>query len=486
MTQALHIFRKDVQCFRHELGVIGALTIAFAWAHIAADAPGVPEFSRAVILAYLTNVLLVIGWWFLVSQIVHEEALAGDRQFWITRPYSWKQLLCAKVLFVLAFINVPLLLAQMVILGAAGFPPLAGFPKLLWMQFAATVVLLVPAFALATVTRSLARIALSVLCVILCLYFWLAGRMLSIDIFTSQWTNDAAALVVICAGAALVVRWQYSRRRTGASVFAGLCTLVLAGALYVYLPMTLRCVVQSWMFREPEARAVSVTPGEPRAITQTVAIARPVVLFGLPLTVTNVPAGEIAQPDMINLNIGAPSGVRWSSGWTGYNNLFPPAVGPTAGYWDNTLLKRDFYRRIAGATVTLRASLYVGLQSRTTFALTPGHATHLPGGGYCEISTVDKTYAIFCSSPFRSAYERVVSPNGIVYRPIGAVDQSGPEELLSRWQSPWPAEFALSPVFTDRFRCAVGSTISFVREDPRAWVRRDLKITAHLPPEPQP
>jgi len=484
MTQALHIFRKDVRCFRYELSVIGALTVAFAWSHVAADAPGVPELSRAVILAYVTSVLLVMGWWFLVSQLVHEEALAGDRQFWITRPYSWKQLLGGKLLFVLAFVNAPLLVAQMAILAAAGYSPLAGFPKLLWMQFAASLVLLVPAFALATVTRSLARVVLSVLCAVLCLYFWFAGQSLSIDIFTSRWTNQAAAMAVICAGAALVVRWQYSMRRTGASVIAGLCTLVLAGALYVYLPMTLRCVVQSWMFREPEERAVSVALGQPLA--STLEQAPSAVVLGLPLAVTDVPTGEVAEPDIVNLDIEGPAGARWSSGWTWYNDVFPRAA--TAAYWHHTFFERAFYRRVAGGT--LRASLYLGLRSRTALAVLPGRATHLPGGGYCEISTVDKAYAIFCSSPFRSAYDRVLSPNRIVYHPLyhalGGIDQSTSEELFSRWESPWPAEFALSPVFTDGFRCAAGSAISFAREDPRAWVRRDLKTTLHLPPEPQP
>jgi hypothetical protein len=215
MTQTLHIFRKDVRRFRFELCAVGALTGGFAWSHAAADMPGPPEFSRAVMLAYLTAPFLAVAWWFLVSQLIHEESLAGNRQFWITRPYSWRHLLAAKLLFVVVFVNVPLLAAQIAILAAAGYQPLAGLPRLLWMQLAVTMVLIAPAIALATVTRNLAQFVMSILCAVLAAYVaaaaWQGG---GIDIFGAAWLNRAAAVLIACAGAALIVRCQYSRRLT--------------------------------------------------------------------------------------------------------------------------------------------------------------------------------------------------------------------------------------------------------------------------------
>ena len=485
MTQTLHILRKDARCFRRELGVVGALTVAFAWSHIAADAPRVPEFSRPSVLAYLTSGLLVIGWWLLVSQVIHAEALAGDRQFWITRPYSWKRLLGAKVLFVLAFVNAPLLVAQMIILFAGGYPPLGGFPKLLWMQFAATVVLLVPAFALGTVTRNFAQIVLTLLGAVLCLYFWVGGGSMGFVMLPSWWTSEAAVVGVVCAGAALVVRWQYSRRRTGASIFAGLCTVVLAGALYVNLPITLPYAVQSRIFRQPEIRAVSMALGQPRASSMLENPSE--VVVELPFRFTNVPADEAALPEVINLSIEGPSGARLSEGWTGvwYNEPVPPAVGAMAGYWHQVLFDRAFYRKIADATATVQVSMYVSLQNATNLVLLPERATRMPWGGFCEVSTDNNAYAVFCSSPFRSPYDLVRNANGNVHLPYGEIEHSGSEELLSRRQSPWPAEFALSPVFTEGFRCAVGSTVFLLREEPRAWVRRDLRTTVRFPPMPE-
>src|SRR5256885_7885270 len=53
----------------------------------------------------LVMILLPLAWWTLIARVIHDEVLPGDNQFWITRPYSWKSLLGAKALFILAFIR---------------------------------------------------------------------------------------------------------------------------------------------------------------------------------------------------------------------------------------------------------------------------------------------------------------------------------------------------------------------------------------------
>jgi hypothetical protein len=347
------------------------------------------------------------------------------------------------------------------------------------MQFAATVVLLVPAFALATVTRKLAQVIFSVLCAVMAPFVMLSrGRTVGLVMFSPTWTVLGAALTILCAGAVLVACWQYQRRRTRISIFVGFLTIVAAGALCLHLPITLPSVLQSWMFRAPEADTVSVSLRQPA--TATPEGSPSAVVLGLPFAFANVSAGEVAEPQLMNIHIEGPSGVRWSSGWTWYNNLFAPAE--SAGYWHHIYFERDYYRRIAGGTV--KGTLYFGLLKRTTLAVLPGQVTRIPGGGYCERSPIGKGHAVFCSSPFRSPYDEARSPVGWVSHAAGEIDDTGSEELVSRWQSPRPAEFALSPVFADGFRCGVDTAVSFVREDPRAWVRRDFTTTFRLPPEP--
>jgi hypothetical protein len=128
MRQALHIFKKDVRYLRYELTLVTLFTLAFAVMHFHAAHNGL--FSDT----WLPEVCLFIGLATLIGRLILAEPIPGDRQFWITRPYRWKSLLAAKLLFILAFLNLPIFLAQVVILMADGFPIVSNLPGLLWSQ----------------------------------------------------------------------------------------------------------------------------------------------------------------------------------------------------------------------------------------------------------------------------------------------------------------------------------------------------------------
>src|SRR5689334_15107338 len=118
MRQAIHILTKDI---RHLWIEITASLVAAA----ILGATGVlqsywltqPGLTR-MLAGTLVNFLLPLGWWTLIVRAIHSEALPGDRQFWATRPYSWKSLLAAKALLVLLFVNLPLAIAQAAIVRA--------------------------------------------------------------------------------------------------------------------------------------------------------------------------------------------------------------------------------------------------------------------------------------------------------------------------------------------------------------------------------
>src|SRR5262249_19848898 len=111
--------------------------------------------------------MLLLARWYLVALLIHEEALAGARQFWITRPYSWKSLLAAKMLFIAIFVILPAFIADWAILSAGGFHPRTQIPGLLWRQAVMTSVVLLPAVAVAALTRSLAQFGFASCCVVL-------------------------------------------------------------------------------------------------------------------------------------------------------------------------------------------------------------------------------------------------------------------------------------------------------------------------------
>src|ERR1700739_4313976 len=114
MNQVWNIFRKDARRHWPEIAASLAALLAFAWLDIRrwsqGDSFAATSFFVLIdsqFLPGLLNALLPLSWMFLIVRVVQGESLVGDRQFWITRPYDWKQLMAAKALFVLAFINLP-------------------------------------------------------------------------------------------------------------------------------------------------------------------------------------------------------------------------------------------------------------------------------------------------------------------------------------------------------------------------------------------
>ena len=110
MSQTLHIFKKDLGHLRLEISLFIALTVVYAWA----------EFRQVNQMA--TWALLAIAAVYLIARVVHAEAIPGDSQFWISRPYRWRSLLGAKLLFILVVVNLPVFLARLAILVTGGFP----------------------------------------------------------------------------------------------------------------------------------------------------------------------------------------------------------------------------------------------------------------------------------------------------------------------------------------------------------------------------
>ena len=169
MKQILGIFVKDA---RHQwleilISFAAILTLAFTYHSRWKTDAGLytVSFSMFGLASRLPDLLIFfivpLSWWLLTSRAIHEEKLVGDRQFWITRPYEWKKLLAAKLLFLAVFLYVPLFMAQCVILAQAGFSPFHFLPGLLYDSLLFMVVTVLPLVVLATVTRNFARMTLA-------------------------------------------------------------------------------------------------------------------------------------------------------------------------------------------------------------------------------------------------------------------------------------------------------------------------------------
>ena len=233
--QPLHILRKDSLHLWPEILVVLLLFAAFAYA-----APSNWASSQyaliATLVSWLLDVLMPISWLILISRLVHDEPLVGDRQFWTSRPYHWAKLLAAKILFLLLFVYLPFFLMQVFLLKHAGLYPSTALSSLLHNLLLLTVTLIVPIMALAAVTSTFARLLLSFLgaAIYVLIVFLFIGWTVW-EKFTPPLLNPLlVSLLILLPAAALV--FQYATRRTMISRVILAATPLLLAVLVLVLP----------------------------------------------------------------------------------------------------------------------------------------------------------------------------------------------------------------------------------------------------------
>ena len=255
MRQTLHIFRKDVRhCWPYIAGVL-AVMVANAWLLAGWFPLRAPHGETVTPLA----IMIGLSCWLATAAAVHGESLAGDRQFWITRPYSWKSLLAAKLLFLAAFIGLPVFASDCVVLFASGFNPLPLIPGLLLRQCWLAAFLVLP-FLIAVLTRSVRNFALAGM--LFYVGLTLATAYYSSPAFQGLSRAEPSCIWIIAqwllpvAGLALAA-WHYSRRRT-----------VLARGLAIGLAV----LTPFWVLPALDPRAQVAGPEDPRSRNVTVQI----------------------------------------------------------------------------------------------------------------------------------------------------------------------------------------------------------------------
>jgi hypothetical protein len=211
MTRILHIFRKDL---RHLWPQAMASLVLMALAAILD--PTYANRGQSSAYSLLVSFALPLACWNLIIAAIHEEKLPGDRQYWLTRPYSRKELLAAKALFVAAFLNLPLFVWHVAAFAAVGVPLGEHLPALLWRQLFFSAFYILPVAALAAITRSLGQVILTAPLVVLPTTFLvplLFGR------FRINWQSmegmlTVAIAAIVSVGGAAILVLQYSRRAT--------------------------------------------------------------------------------------------------------------------------------------------------------------------------------------------------------------------------------------------------------------------------------
>jgi hypothetical protein len=233
MKQALHIFRKDVRRLWPLIALVLALfaTAAGDWIPLTGPARngvvvgggasfGYVDVGLAPLLAHLP-LLSIPACWILAARAVHQEALPGDHQFWLTRPYERLSLLTAKMLFLSVFVFLPHVIIGGLGEAHMGVPVLPNIGRLLGWGIMSSMWLILPGIAIGVVTSSLAGFVGVLLAVSL------TAGVYGIYGSVEQWfgtavaapgiTNLAGYLPMIALAIGAIVL-QYHRRKTAWSI----------------------------------------------------------------------------------------------------------------------------------------------------------------------------------------------------------------------------------------------------------------------------
>jgi len=151
-----NIFRKDLAqlWLLSALVAIVHLTNAGLWFVLGPF----KEPQGLVIVAQVFSFLTLLGNLVLITFLVHQEALPGVSQDWLIRPIRRRDLLLSKLLFLLAIVHGPMLLADVAHASAAGF----SFPDAITAALSRNIFILLvfslPVLAIAAITRTLVQV----------------------------------------------------------------------------------------------------------------------------------------------------------------------------------------------------------------------------------------------------------------------------------------------------------------------------------------
>jgi hypothetical protein len=419
MKLIFHIFWKDARHLWREIAVSLALLLVCAWSiprewtdagpgMVAAT--GLAAFSsgflNGVFWSRLLVILLPVSWLFAVARAIQSDSLVGNRQFWLTRPYDWRQLLAAKCVFVLAFVNLPLLVLDLYLLAKAGFTPTHYMVGLLWMQLLIILILVIPIAALATVTTTVVQLLLSLLVLVL---YLVGSSFLSERIPASKFTStEPFPTILLIATPLAMIALQYARRHTTLSRW-----LILLPAVGLVL-ITLFAPYRTLISRQYAA----LQPGEHPPIQ--IALGKNLGTWGigghpdpkqvgilLPLVISRADPDSILVMEGSQVEVDEPNGSPWDAGWTSMNSMqILPGQNITNVQF---AMPTGLYQQLRYSDARLRVTLaftYFRDASRRTFVV-PAGTFLLPGGALCSAPADDPTrtygrpHALMCLAPLR-------------------------------------------------------------------------------------
>ncbi|SEG67042.1 hypothetical protein SAMN05421819_4184 [Bryocella elongata] len=352
MTQLRLIVWKDVRQLWPQLSAYALLLAMYGWG-VPQTWPGSASNSFLAIFVTLLKLLLIASQFVLITSVVHADRLVGEEQFWITRPYDWRTLLGAKLLFVVACVELPLVLMQARLLEAAGLHPWAVKMRVVVSLLRFLLLPCLPMMLVAAVTETLAMA-----------FVFLAGLLVAFAGFeqfalTGTLSRMSPPFEVVVYGGVFSVlvmamlAYQYARRRTMQCRVAMVATLALLLVVsFGYDRQGFGAPVEE-LIRSQYAtpggglRAVFGGPVPYEERGEDLQFLRNFVEVKLPIRLEGLPAdARIHRPNVaVAFEAG---GVRYAGPWQNAS-VSESAIGFP--------LPKDIYDRVAGTDLTLHLEL---------------------------------------------------------------------------------------------------------------------------------
>ena len=395
MREALLIFRKDL---RHLWPWILLADVGIA--AIAVTDAMLPRHMGMEMLPPSFVAFWFIAVCYLVVALVHEEKTVGDTRYWLTRPFPRHSIVLAKLLFVLAFLYLPLALGQIVVLAVNGISlsvywgtPAAGT---LFSVLTGCIALA----GMAAVTRGMVQFILTTL-------LWLVGylgSLVSLNIVGPDWPglegirSTAVWAITLLLGSAVV--WlMYSRRQraVGIGIVAGSVAALVVVRLAFPWHLAFAIKKQSAGTVNPAAVQVAFNPAGELVRTGVSGFGGRTRLVGLsvPVKLSGVPGGMEVTGNRVAISLQSEA-VRWNSSWDDMGQLEAQKAtfwfgsgqrlmnGPA---WLCVTVDPAVYSRMSKTPVHLRATIAITLLGKpytVRMSQTPV-GRRVPGDGFCAV-----------------------------------------------------------------------------------------------------
>jgi hypothetical protein len=182
----------------------------------------------------MLQMIMMLASGILVAAVVHLDAIPGVRQDWLVRPIKRRDLLAAKLLFVILLVEGPILFTDFVGAAANGFPFAQSLSAALSRGVFWLATFYLPVLGFASLTRNFTEaVAGAVIAFVAFVVLMQAvvGHSEGVVLRTSAgWLTELALTLTAFSGTAAVLSVQYFQRKTararGLTIAAGLLALV--------------------------------------------------------------------------------------------------------------------------------------------------------------------------------------------------------------------------------------------------------------------